>query len=133
MRVLLRKRGRSPIGSLAKRSHVVLREMRRRAQRQADVAQRLGDVSQDQGIDASSSPEDDEHARSVGKEVAMSHLNPTTEQLREVARSEANRIERQAMTDVDRRYYDMRHPYWREELHEYMKTCAATKNVVKVD
>lgn len=63
----------------------------------------------------------------------MSHRNPTPEELQEVARSEVKRFERQAMADVDRRYYDMRHPYWRQELDEYMKTYVVTKNVVKVD
>lgn len=63
----------------------------------------------------------------------MSYRNPTPEELREVARSEVERFERQAMADVDRRYYDMRHPYWRQELDGYMKTCGVTKNVVKVD
>jgi hypothetical protein len=59
--------------------------------------------------------------------------NPTPEQLQEVAEAEAKRFERQAMVDVDRRYYDMRHPYWQQELDEYMKIYVVTKNVVKVD
>lgn len=63
----------------------------------------------------------------------MSHRNPTPEQLREVARAEVERLERQIMAEVDRRYYDMRHPCWRQELDEHMKTYVVTKNVVKVD
>ena len=63
----------------------------------------------------------------------MSHRNPTPEELREEAKSEADRAARRIMADVDRRYYDMRHPYWRQELDEHMKTCGVTKNVVKAD
>jgi hypothetical protein len=59
--------------------------------------------------------------------------NPTPEELQEVAEAEAKRAERQILAQVDRLHYDMRHPYWRQELDEYMKTYVVTKNVVKVD
>jgi hypothetical protein len=59
--------------------------------------------------------------------------NPTLKELQEVAEAEAKRFERQILAQVDQRYYDMRHPYWREELAEYMKNCVDTKNVVKAN
>jgi hypothetical protein len=57
--------------------------------------------------------------------------NPTPEELREVAEAEAKRAERKILAQVDRLHYDMRHPFWREELAEYMKNCAGTKSVAE--
>jgi hypothetical protein len=57
--------------------------------------------------------------------------NPTPEELQEVAEAEAKRAERQILAQVDQRYYDMRHPFWREELAQYMENCADIKSVVE--
>jgi hypothetical protein len=54
-----------------------------------------------------------------------------TTELQEVAEAEAKRVERQILAQVDRLHYDMRHPYWREELAEHMKNCADTKIVAE--
>jgi hypothetical protein len=59
--------------------------------------------------------------------------NPTLKELQEVAEAEAKRAERQILAQVDRFHYDMRYPYWREELAEHMKTYVDTKNVVKAN
>jgi hypothetical protein len=56
--------------------------------------------------------------------------NPTLKELQEVAEAEAKRFERQILA-LDRFHYDIRHPYWREELAEYMKNCADTKSVAE--
>jgi hypothetical protein len=57
--------------------------------------------------------------------------NPTLKELQEVAKAEAKRAERQILAQVDQRYYDMRHPCWREELAEHMKNCTSTKSVAE--
>jgi hypothetical protein len=54
-----------------------------------------------------------------------------TKELQEVAEAESKRLEREIFAQVDRRYYDMRHPYWREELAEHMKNCTSTKSVAE--
>lgn len=57
----------------------------------------------------------------------MSHGNLKKDQLQELSSSEINQISLSIMTNVDRRYYDMRHPYWRQELEEYMNNRGSKK------
>ena len=59
------------------------------------------------------------------------HCAMNTTELQEVAKAEAKRFERQILAQVDRLHYDMRHPYWREELAQYMENCADIKSVVE--
>lgn len=42
---------------------------------------------------------------------------------------ETKRIEREILSAVDRRYYDMRHPNWRDELKEYMEKASKLKPI----
>jgi len=44
-----------------------------------------------------------------------------------IKESETKRMEREILSAVDRRYYDMRHPNWREELKEYMEKASKPK------
>lgn len=41
-----------------------------------------------------------------------------------IKESETKRMEREILSAADRLYYDMRHPYWREELKEYMEKAS---------
>jgi len=40
---------------------------------------------------------------------------------------------RKIMRDAEERSYDMRHPYWREELREYMEKRGVTKDLIAQD
>ena len=44
-----------------------------------------------------------------------------------IKESETKRMEREILSAVDRRYYDMRHPNWRDELKEYMEKASKPK------
>lgn len=57
----------------------------------------------------------------------MSHNNQRKDQYQELSRWEIDQIALNIMTNVDRRYYDMRHPYWRQELEEYMNNRGLKK------
>lgn len=50
----------------------------------------------------------------------MPHHDLTTEEIQKVAEVESKRLESKIMADVDRFCYDMRHPYWRENLDKFM-------------
>jgi|GEM_PF-3144751 len=41
-----------------------------------------------------------------------------SELLRMAKKSLIEKVERQIEKDIEQRYYDMRHPYWREEIKE---------------
>ena len=46
-----------------------------------------------------------------------------------IKESETKRMEREILSAADRRYYDMRHPYWREELKDYMEKVSKPKPI----
>lgn len=46
-----------------------------------------------------------------------------------IKESETKRMEREILSAVDRRYYDMRHPNWRYELKEYMEKASKPKPI----
>ena len=46
-----------------------------------------------------------------------------------IKESETKRIEREILSAVDRRYYDMRHPNWMDELKDYMEKASKPKPI----
>ena len=46
-----------------------------------------------------------------------------------IKESETKRMEREILSAVDRRYYDMRHPNWRDELKEYLGLSQPARNL----
>ena len=46
-----------------------------------------------------------------------------------IKESETKRMEREILSAVDRRYYDMRHPNWMDELKEYMEKASKPKPI----
>ena len=46
-----------------------------------------------------------------------------------IKESETKRMEREILSAVDRQFYDMRHPYWREELRDYMEKASKPKPI----
>lgn len=40
---------------------------------------------------------------------------------------------RKIMRDAEERRYDLRHPYWREELREYMEKRGVTQDLIDKD
>ena len=46
-----------------------------------------------------------------------------------IKESETKRMEREILSAVDRRYYDMRHPNLRDELKEYMEKASKPKPI----
>ena len=46
-----------------------------------------------------------------------------------IKESETKRMEREILSAVDRRYYDMRHPNWRDKLKDYMEKASKPKSI----
>lgn len=46
-----------------------------------------------------------------------------------IKESETKRMEREILSAVDRQFYDMRHPYWRDELRDYMEKASKPKPI----